>query len=86
MDSELKKEDPHYYDNTVILIDGAAYHVDRRSIAFMKSIGWNVLISAPYSYAAAAIELFFAQVKSTDMNPTGLPAGKSKYPSFLDVL
>jgi hypothetical protein len=36
LDSELKKEDPHYYDSTVILIDGAAYHVDRRSIAFMK--------------------------------------------------
>ena len=70
----------------MVLVDGAAYHVDRRSIAFMKSIGWNVVISAPYSYAAAAIEIYFALVKSTDMNPTGLPAGKSKYLLSLDCL
>ena len=78
LDSTLRKEDPHYKDNTVMLLDGASYHIDKRSLAFMKSLGWDVIISAPYSYDAAAIELYFGQVKSTDLNPGELSAGKSK--------
>ena len=78
LDSQLKKVDPDYRDKTVFLADGASYHTDKKSLDFMKLLGWNFVISAPYSYEAAAIEMYFSLVKSTDMNSQGLPAGKSK--------
>lgn len=78
LDSELKKVDPNYQNNTIFLADGAAYHTDKNSLKFMQQIGWNVIISAPYSYAASPIEMYFGIVKSVDMNKLELPAGKSK--------
>ena len=78
LDSVLKREDPNYYHSAVILIDGAKYHVAKESLMFMKQLGWRVIVSAPYSYASSPIELFFALLKSTDLNPSALPAGKRK--------
>ena len=62
----------------MFLVDGATYHTDRHSTKFMEQIGWNVIVSAPYSYAASAIEMYFGIMKSVDMNELELPAGKSK--------
>jgi hypothetical protein len=34
------------------------------------------MFSAPYSYAACPVELFFAYLKNEDINPNMLPTGK----------
>ena len=62
----------------MFLVDGATYHTDKNSTKFMEQIGWNVIVSAPYSYGASAIEMYFGIMKSVDMNQLELPAGKSK--------
>jgi hypothetical protein len=35
-----------------------------------------VVISGPYGYEIAPIEMFFAQLKATNLNPEGVPTGK----------
>ena len=59
----LSAEDKEWRRNTIWLMDGAKYHtsVDTRKI--LKQIGVNFIISAPYSYDAAAVELFFVYYK-----------------------
>ena len=47
-------------EQIVFLIDGAAYHRSVDTRACLKHLGMNVVISAPYSYSAAAVELWFA--------------------------
>ena len=78
LDSTLVKFDPDYKKNTIFLADGASYHTEKNALKFMQQLGWQVVISAPYSYAASAIEMYFGIVKSVDMNKLGLPTGKSK--------
>ena len=39
-------------------------------------MGLNVVLSAPYSYAAAPVELWFARLKQGDLNPSNNPSGK----------
>jgi hypothetical protein len=55
--------------NTIFLLDGASYHKSAETIATMKQLNLKVMISAPYSYHASPIELFFAFFKSKDINP-----------------
>ena len=42
----------------------------------MKAMGFKVIISAPYSYSTAPIELAFAYLKQGDLNPRSLKTGK----------
>jgi hypothetical protein len=42
----------------------------------MKALGFKVVISAPYSYSTAPIELAFAFLKRGDLNPTAIKTGK----------
>ena len=47
-------------EQAVFLIDGAAYHRSAETRTCLKHLGMRVIISAPYSYSAAACELWFA--------------------------
>ena len=62
--------------NTVLLIDGARYQTCADSVDHMKALGFKVIISAPYSYSSAPIELAFAYLKQGDLNPGKLKTGK----------
>ena len=42
----------------------------------MKSLGFKVCISSPYSYSGAPIEYAFAFLKAVDLNPQSLKVGK----------
>jgi hypothetical protein len=42
----------------------------------MVNLGLTVILTAPYSYDASPIELFFAYFKQEEINPTGLSTGK----------
>ena len=41
-----------------------------------KYLGLKVVLSAPYSYATAPVELWFARLKQGDINPDNQPTGK----------
>ena len=42
----------------------------------MKALGFNICVSAPYSFASAPVEYSFAYLKSKDLNPSGIKTGK----------
>jgi len=60
----------------LLLIDGAPYQTSRESLKHLKALGFRVCVSAPYSYSAAPIELAFAFLKATNLNPRQLNLGK----------
>ena len=74
--ARLSADDKSWRDNTLLLIDGARYQTARESIRHMKALGFNIVVSAPYSFASAPVEYAFAFLKSTDLNPSGLKTGK----------
>ena len=64
-------------EDIVILMDGASY---RRSVETRKCIqhlGMKVVLSAPYSYATAVAELWFAHFKQGSWNTEEIKTGKS---------
>ena len=63
-------------------MDGAKYHTADSTIQLFKELNLPVVISAPYSYDASPIELYFANFKRGDINPDAVPTSKSKYLSL----
>jgi len=74
--SLLTSENKDWRKNTVLLLDGASYHKSDETRTFFGNLGVKVILSAPYSYASAPIELFFAYFKQTNFNTAYLPVGK----------
>ena len=60
----------------MLLLDGARYHTSKATRQALKLIGCNFVISAPYSYDAAPIELYFAYFKKVQINADGEKTGK----------
>ena len=54
----------------------ASYHRSEDMREYYKYLGVNACFSAPYSYAAAPVELWFARLKTGDINPENKPSGK----------
>ena len=73
---QLTKEQKDWRSNTVFLLDGASYHKSKETRSMFQSLGISVMLSAPYSYSAAPVELFFANFKKTNINTMCLPTGK----------
>ena len=59
----LTSEHKDWRLNTVFLLDGAPYHKSDQTRRHMINLGLNVMFTAPYSYDASPIELFFAYFK-----------------------
>ena len=72
----LDRDRPDWRSNTVILLDGAQYHVNDEIISHLTKHQMQVIFSGPRSYDACPCEMLFAHLKSVDMNPQGFPTGK----------
>ena len=53
----MNKEEWGSVSRCLLLIDGAKYQTNKESINHMQALGFNVIVSSPYSYAAAPIEV-----------------------------
>ena len=73
---KLSFEDNSWKKNTVILVDGASYHHSEPVRDFICKAKVTFILSAPYSYETAPIELFFHLLKKTNLNPNRLATGK----------
>jgi len=76
LSAKLSQEDKNWKQQTVLLLDGAKYHVDEEVVDYFRKSSLQVVVSAPYSYEAAPIELFFNLLKRTNLNSGRLPTGK----------
>lgn len=74
--SKLTKTCRNWKANTILVLDGAAYHRSEITTACARQLNLKVVISAPYSYSSAPIELFFAYLKQSDINPRNESTGK----------
>ena len=67
---------PAWRSDTVILLDGANYHVNEEIISHLSYLQMPVIFTGPRSYDACPCELLFAHLKNVDLNPGELPVGK----------
>jgi len=72
----LTKQDRDWRSNSVLLLDGAKYHTSLPTRVVLKRIGADYIISAPYSYDAAPVELFFAYMKQVQINESNEKTGR----------
>ena len=63
-------------DETVFILDGAAYHRSTETRSCLKHLGMQVVLSAPYSYQTAVAELWFAHMKKGTWNQENIKTGK----------
>ena len=73
---KLKRQDKHWKEKTVILLDGAPYHRSKETRNYLCNSGVKVVIGGPYAFAAAPVEHFFSALKSVDLNPDNIKTGK----------
>ena len=57
-------------NSTVIQLDGAKFQICQQTKRDLIELGFDVIYSAPHSYYGAPCELFFSQLKNSDLNPT----------------
>ena len=69
-------ETPGWQENSVILLDNAAWHTGALMKQRLAKLDIPIIYSGPYSYSAAAVESVFASLKLGDLNPDRLPTGK----------
>lgn len=63
-------------DEIVFVMDGAPYHRSVETRRCIQHLGMKVVLSAPYSYATAPAELWFAHFKRGTFNPEQIKTGK----------
>ena len=72
----LELEDPDFREKTVFQFDGATYHRSAETRNFLANMGVRAMISGPYGYEIASVEMLFAGIKSTNLNPDLIRTGK----------
>ena len=74
--NSLELEDPNFREKTVLQFDGATYHRSAETRNSLSNTGVKTMISGPYGYEIAAVEMLFAGIKSTNLNPEMIMTGK----------
>ena len=67
--SILTAQRPDWREDTILLLDGASWHTSRETRATLERLNIPAMISAPYGYDGAPIELFYACLKRGNLNP-----------------
>ena len=57
-------------------MDRASYHCSTETRACINHLRMQVVINAPYSYAATPSEIWFAHFKKGNFNPNGIKTSK----------
>jgi len=70
LSAKLDQERPGWREDTVIVQDGAPYHGSQKTRAYFAHLGIRTMFTAPYSYSGSPVELYFAALKSINLNPT----------------
>ena len=73
---QLDRETPGWQDDSVILLDNAAWHTSPVMKKRLEKMALPIIYSGPYSYSAAPVESVFASLKFGELNPERLPTGK----------
>ena len=80
---QLDKDRPGWKSNTIVQIDGAAWHKTAQVKSLLRKLDIQAIISAPYAFDSAVAELFFSMFKRGNINTQMLKTSKSKYKFIL---
>ena len=72
----LDRERPGWRKDTILLLDGAPYHLSRTTMAAMEKLRIPVCFLGPHSYNTAPAELVFAALKRGHLNPMQKQTGR----------
>ena len=72
----MNRKNPQWRKETILLLDNAPYHTSKVMMEFYEDHQLPIFFTAPHSYSASPVELFFAHFKKADINPRQLPLGK----------
>jgi hypothetical protein len=64
LSSRLDVDRPNWRLDSILLLDGASYHTCPEMRAHMHTLRLPIMFTAPYSYDASPVELFFAYFKN----------------------
>ena len=74
--AKLQKERPDFRENTIIQFDSADYHRSEITRNFLANNKIKMVTGGVYGYKLAPCELFFAGIKSVNLNPNYQATGK----------
>ena len=74
--AKLDKERPKWRDDTIIMHDNASYAVSEAAHRIYRDLQLPMMFTGPHSYTVSPIELVFALLKRTDINPLHHATGK----------
>ena len=83
---KLNQFDKEWRSNSILVMDGASYHIASSTIDLMKKLNLPVIILGPYSYDANPVELFFAAFKSDDVNPRKVATTKKHFENVVKLV
>ena len=72
----LDLETPGWQEDSLILLDNAAYHCSSQAREYLRKMQVPIMFSGPYSYSAAPIETLFALIKFGELNKDYQSTGK----------
>ena len=72
----LDGEDPDWREHTIILLDGASYHIRADAMKAMAALRLPIVYAGPYAYDGSPCEKLFAHLKVGDINPDAIKTGK----------
>ena len=72
----LDKATPNWRSTHVILMDNAPYNTSGETLREIERLKMPTIFTAPYSYAASPVELFFAHMKNDILMGPGASSGK----------
>ena len=82
----LDREREEWRKETILCLDGAAYHVSAETMALFSTLRVPLMILGPHGYSVAPCELAFAALKSVHLNPDQLPTGKTNFANVVRLV
>ena len=83
---KLNQFDSQWRSNSILVMDGASYHIASSTRDLMKKLNLPVIILGPYSYDLNPVELFFAAFKSDDVNLRKVPTSKKHFETVVKLV
>jgi hypothetical protein len=80
--AKLDEDRPGWRTDSLVQLDGAPYHKSDSTLKLLHSLQVPFIISAPYSFDASPIELYFSRLKYGVLNPNNHRMIKSKWNIF----
>ena len=67
-------------------MDNALYHVSNESMQLYQDLNLPIMLNPPHDYNVAPVELVFAYLKTTSLNPDNLSTGKSSFENIVFIV